>query len=370
MNQEFNSVSLTGGHLMAPEQLSNDERRWVGYQPYLLSKGYQLRDRYQPDWVPSWRLSGQDARLCEDGWAAIAHRTLDAIRIKDQKLVMIKMIMPSPGTRGVEELEIMQRFSNEEFTNGDDNHVVPVLDAFGIPDVEGGHFYIMPLLTPYNRPPFQSLNEIYDFLQQIFQGLLFLHDNHVAHCDIASANIMMDARPLYYERFHPLHPSFTYDGKHLVQTRSRTEAPVKYYFIDFGSSISHRSRGPSAWDWGAAREPAPEQLERMVYDPFVADVYQLGALIRRDLIPGNPAVKFLIPLARAMTEKDPHKRIELREAQGVMYRSFTAQGARSLRWPLTPRDATFSQWLYITIQGISNEFMILIRFVARLFVPL
>lgn len=27
---------------------------WVDYQPFLLSRGYKLRPRYQPDWVPSW----------------------------------------------------------------------------------------------------------------------------------------------------------------------------------------------------------------------------------------------------------------------------------------------------------------------------
>ncbi|CAE6454027.1 unnamed protein product [Rhizoctonia solani] len=369
-NELSSSVSpLMGEFSLAPEHLSNAERRWVGYQPYLLSKGYQLRPRYQPNWIPSWELNGQDARLCEDGWAAIAYRTLDAVRIVDQKLVMIKMIIPSLETQeGLHELDIMRRFSSAEFANDEDNHVVPILDAFGIPGVGGGMFYIMPLLTPYDRPPFQSLNEIYDFLRQTFEGLLFLHRNNIAHRDIASANVMMDARPLYYEQFHPLHPSFTHDGQHLVQTRNRTEAPVKYYYIDFGFSFWRRDGG-SNWARGKeAREPAPEQAEGLAYDPFSADVYQLGALIRRDLIPGIPSLKFMIPLARAMTEKDPQKRTKLSEAREAMHHSFRAQGARRLRWPLIPRNATFSQWLYLTSWGVYNEVMIFMRSVARFFI--
>ncbi|KAF8756410.1 Protein kinase domain [Rhizoctonia solani] len=160
---------------LAPELLSDAERRWVGYQPYLLSKGYQLRPRYRPGWFPSWKLNSQDSTLSEDAWAAIAYRTLDAVRTQE----------------GRYELDILRRFSSTQLSNIEENHVVPILDDFKIPDIEGGDFYI------------------YDFLRQVFEGLLFLHSYGVAHRDIASANIMMDARPLYYEQFHPLHPAFT-----------------------------------------------------------------------------------------------------------------------------------------------------------------
>jgi hypothetical protein len=34
--------------------LDNQERYWRDKQPWLLSCGYQLRARYQPDWIPSW----------------------------------------------------------------------------------------------------------------------------------------------------------------------------------------------------------------------------------------------------------------------------------------------------------------------------
>ncbi|KAF8706867.1 Protein kinase domain, partial [Rhizoctonia solani] len=352
---------------LAPELLSDAERRWVGYQPYLLSKGYQLRPRYRPGWFPSWKLNSQDSTLSEDAWAAIAYRTLDAVRVTDQRLVMIKMITPSLETQeGRYELDILRRFSSTQLSNIEENHVVPILDDFKIPDIEGGDFYVMPLLTPYDRPPFQSLDEIYDFLRQVFEGLLFLHSYGVAHRDIASANIMMDARPLYYEQFHPLHPAFTLDGKHLARTRSRTEASVKYYFIDFGFSFLHQDGGLNLAQGKEAREPAPEQLAGSPYNPFVADVYQLGALIRRDLVPNAPALRFLIPLARAMTEKDPEKRVGLREAQRAMHHSFRSQGARRLRWPLIPRNAPLSQWLYLTSLGIYNEVVIIMQYVARL----
>jgi hypothetical protein len=103
--------------------------------------------------------------------------------------------------------------------------------------------------------------------------------------DIASPNILMDARPIYCEQFHPLHPFLSYDGTHPVKTRTRTEAPVRYYYIDFGYSFWNRDGKSNLIRGRQAREPAPEQVTGDPYNPFVADVYQLGALIRRDLIP-------------------------------------------------------------------------------------
>jgi hypothetical protein len=54
-----------------PGRLSDTEKRWTNYQPYLLAKGYQLRPRYQPGWVPSWTIHGGNPESCEDGWPEI-----------------------------------------------------------------------------------------------------------------------------------------------------------------------------------------------------------------------------------------------------------------------------------------------------------
>ncbi|KAF7306394.1 Protein kinase domain-containing protein [Mycena indigotica] len=37
-----------------------DEQFWVNHQPFLRSKGYKLRLRYQPNWTPSWTLPGSN----------------------------------------------------------------------------------------------------------------------------------------------------------------------------------------------------------------------------------------------------------------------------------------------------------------------
>jgi hypothetical protein len=37
-----------------PHVRSAKELFWVNLQPFLLSRGYRLRERYHPDWKPSW----------------------------------------------------------------------------------------------------------------------------------------------------------------------------------------------------------------------------------------------------------------------------------------------------------------------------
>lgn len=39
----------------APETLDEDEMFWAALQPWLRSTGYELRRRYRPSWVPSWK---------------------------------------------------------------------------------------------------------------------------------------------------------------------------------------------------------------------------------------------------------------------------------------------------------------------------
>ncbi|CAE6510120.1 unnamed protein product [Rhizoctonia solani] len=146
------------------------EERWVSYQPYLLSKGYRLRPRYQPDWIPSWTIKDDiDSFSCEDSVDSMPVRVLDATRINDDYRVIIKMVTPSgKGQEGVEELELLRRFSSSPLRDDPSNHVVPCLDTFPIPDMDG-HFVVMPLLGTYSYPPFFNMAEVHAFLHQIFE---------------------------------------------------------------------------------------------------------------------------------------------------------------------------------------------------------
>jgi serine/threonine protein kinase len=98
---------------------------------------------------------------------------------------------------------------------------------------------------------------------------------------------MMDGRVLYNEPFHPFSQYLTFDGKRFIHPQyTRSQRNVRYYYIDFGYAKWFHDPNEARLVTGSrARERTPEQLSGEPYDPFRADVYQLGAIIRRDLIP-------------------------------------------------------------------------------------
>ncbi|CAE6507625.1 unnamed protein product [Rhizoctonia solani] len=363
------SIVNSGVISLVPEELSEVERFWVSYQPYLLSKGYQLRPRYRPGWVPSWEDTNLDPISCEDSDNALPIRTLDATRLSDQLQVIIKIVMPSTDDReGEEELVILRHLSSEPYSTHPRNHAVECLDSFSVPGVDRGMFYVMPLLRAYDDPPFHDLGEIREFLTQVFEGLQFLHEKDIAHCDIASANIMMNGRVLYDEPFHPFHQGFSLDRKRQIQPRySRSQRPIRYYYIDFGYAKWFRDPNQLRVVHGSrARERAPEQLNGDTYDPFKADIYQLGAILRRDLIPQYPDLCFLLPLAREMTHRDPVGRPKLKQAYKVMISQFIKLPGWKIRWPILARDAPLRKKYTVFVVGVTSEIVFLLRRLVNL----
>lgn len=98
---------------------------------------------------------------------------------------------------------------------------------------------------------------------------------------------MMNGHLLYDQPFHPVDQDFTIDGKHQIQPKyQRAQRPIRYYYIDFGYAKWFQDPNEPRLVVGSrARERTPEQLSGEPYDPFKADIYQLGALLRRNLIP-------------------------------------------------------------------------------------
>ncbi|CAE6361321.1 unnamed protein product [Rhizoctonia solani] len=351
--------NLQGGFdiLSSDEKRSGVEERWVSFQPYLHSKGYRLRPRYQPDWVPSWKTNtGLLASDCEDSIDCMPLRVLDATRIADDRQVIIKMLLPGHG-QGQNELAVLARFSSPELKDHLDNHVVPCLDSFPMPGTESGSFIVMPLLGQYDEPPFKTLAEVHDFLQQLFKGLIFMHENNSVHCDIASANIMMDSQPLYDEPFHPFHKTLSLDAQRMIYPKyTRLEKRVRYYFIDMGFATWFSDpNSPRLLTGRLARTLAPEQKIDIPYDPFAVDIYQLGIVIKQDIIPKNSALDFLKPLAEEMTRSDPSARPLLAKSQQSMNTAFLGLSGVQYRWPLVPREAGLRARGIYFILGVISE---------------
>ncbi|KDQ16997.1 hypothetical protein BOTBODRAFT_106372 [Botryobasidium botryosum FD-172 SS1] len=294
--------------------LRDSEKFWASQQPFFQSKGYQLRPRYRPGWVKSW---GDDPGLLthvEDAITCMmpALRVMDGIRISDGAVILFKRIL---RTQSANEIEISRYLSQEDFLTDRRNHCVPLLDVLDSGEGEDV-FLVMPLLRDFEDPELESVDDAVDFVGQTLEGLSFMHEKGVAHRDCARYNVMMDAKSIFPDGFHPQNTFLTPDALHYVTARRRYQVPYpKYYLIDFGlSTRSHAVGGTLGQDKTVPEFENIRTAPHYQYDPFPVDVYILGKLYKDYLLAKFRNVSFLAPLVDRMTAKDPANRPSAAEA--------------------------------------------------------
>lgn len=106
------------------------------------------------------------ARACIDAICQMANTIMDATRKSDGKVVTIKSI---DQTVHPFEEEIGKYLSSPDLASDPTNHCVPIYEVLRVPDVEDRILLVMPILRPFNDPPFEAVGEAMDFFQQIFE---------------------------------------------------------------------------------------------------------------------------------------------------------------------------------------------------------
>ncbi|KAF7301144.1 Protein kinase domain-containing protein [Mycena indigotica] len=291
--------------------LSPYEKWWIQYQPFLLTRGYQLRPRYQRDWVPSWTLpdSGFDPERenyheFEDGIREMRKNVLDAVRLSDRnKVVLRRVITASP------ELSILEYLNTRQHPH---NRTVPLLDVIPLPDDDSTLIIVIPFLQQFDVPVFRHLREVVECMRQYFQGLQFMHFHRITHRDVCALNMMMDATKVQPFGFH-FRFSKTIDGnlEHPSGWRDRClVAPVDYYFIDFGLSSFHEEGADQARDVAAVGQDktVPELSDDEPYNPFKVDIYQLGNVFLKQSRRHPTLSPYFGSLLQSMTALDPAAR--------------------------------------------------------------
>ncbi|KAJ7162135.1 hypothetical protein C8R46DRAFT_1000094 [Mycena filopes] len=319
-------MSVTSSELESHfERLAPGEAYWRDHQPWLKECGYILRPRYQPDWIPSWKTDPtKHAVLCEDGITLQAVQIMDAIRVEDGASVALKRVYKDLHPL---EAKIFEYFSSPELASDPRNHCLPLLAQLSPPDDDDTVIFVMKLMRRYDSPKFRTIGEVVEFFRQIFEGLQFMHHHRVAHRDCNSLNIMMDGQHLYkphgfhpQNQQHPLGPRTFWKARHC----SRTQRPVKYYFIDFGiSSKFEPGVDARVYPIHGGDDTAPEFPSRMAMrdgnvklekmDPFPTDIYYLGNLILLEFLErldftAKLGFDFMRPLVSDMVQTDPAKR--------------------------------------------------------------
>ncbi|KAG6835611.1 hypothetical protein H0H93_016510 [Arthromyces matolae] len=328
-----------------PEVLGACEAFWRDHYTFLKGRGYTLRDRYNPDWIPSWKNAkkGQKRKECEDGQvltvrievieegmvlltdAFIKYGNVADAVCPDGSLVVLKEIKI---TKSVHEIEVGRLFSSEPLSKNPKNHCVPILKVIDLPAGSQSVLIVMPYLLESKYPPFVTIGELVEHFRQIFEvnapsqmlialrsnamkGLEFMHANNVVHGDCKLDNFMADTLSLYHAPPHPSTPRMRRDWRGPATIRnSRTRQPVKYYLIDFGLSRIYRTEDdPPLREpvWGGDQSVPEFALpDVLLCDPFAVDGWEDMAMPKQGL-------EFMKPLLRDMTASDPKKRPAMAE---------------------------------------------------------
>ncbi|OSD07008.1 hypothetical protein PYCCODRAFT_1449738 [Trametes coccinea BRFM310] len=304
----FDTSNSTPRSVECDEYLSSDEIWWQDHQVWLEQCGYMLRPRYRPGWVPSWVGTKRTQYMCEDGQDAERGQVLDATRLVDGAIVVLKKVMVS---RFPHEIEISRFLSSPALAKDPRNHCVPVYDVLSVPDNDDLKLLVMPLLHEFYSPKFLTVGEAVECCRQIIEGMQFMHSHRVAHRDCGLLNIMMDPKPLFPKLFHFATPWLNTDISGRAKHSTRTSSPTKYFYIDFGISrkFDPAKGPPRAWPIRGADKTVPEFAKSTdPCDPLPTDIYYLGNTIRTALLQEYRGLEFMKPLVDDMVQDDPSKR--------------------------------------------------------------
>ncbi|KAJ7734569.1 kinase-like domain-containing protein [Mycena maculata] len=335
------------------------EAFWFERRMFLEKAGYRLRPKFNPGFVgpkPPGRYHLGDDHTAQHPRKHI----MDAERISDGQEVMLKWV--SRRTHPCE-VEIGCLFSTPSSSNNPRNHCIPILDVLQDPQDDDKQIIVMPRLIRFDEPMFDTVGEVIDCWRQIFEGVQFMHENFVAHRDFSLLNILQDPTKLFPRGFHPVNYCLNPTNDGLAYSITRTECWPRYYIIDFGLSRRYDpSKGPPLERVTSGGDGNPPEYAGTECNPFPADIYCLGNILKRHFIRSDPScwgenhtpLQFLKPLADDMTHKNPAKRPTI----GEVIQRFNKECEHLSQWHLRkPGQAMeWNAWLDQMFRRIKNTF--------------
>ncbi|THU86957.1 hypothetical protein K435DRAFT_842728 [Dendrothele bispora CBS 962.96] len=329
-----------------PGALRPHEIWWRDNYEWIKQQGYLLRSRYSPGWIPSWRGTGNTFNFQFADGIPAKYSINDGTRISDGRFVSFKRC---PTSSHAQEISIFKYLTEGDISKAKENHCVPVYELLNPPGDPEVVLFVMPLGRSPFDPHFRTIGEVMYFLRQMLEGLQYMHGLGIAHADCCATNMIMDAKEMYPEGYHPLRQHLARDFKGPALPRySRTERPPSYYLIDFGVSVKFEPSQPRRMIHLAGGDKSvPEHLKDPdrtgMFDPFAIDVYTMGNMIRQQFIEGNPnnledvpgmrRLEFLNDFISDMVDEDPDKRPSISE----VFERFTRLESKLSWWKLRTR---------------------------------
>ncbi|KAF5320430.1 hypothetical protein D9611_010811 [Ephemerocybe angulata] len=292
--------------------LKSREAYWRDRYEWFLSHGYQLRPRYRPDWIASWKSNPNLFIFsCED--SVTQHgKICDALRISDGSQVMFKAV---DTVAYPTEVAILEYINQEPRKTARTNHTIPLIEVLDPPHDPSHKIIVMPVCRTWHSPEFDTVGEVVDCITQLIEGVQFLHANRVAHRDLSYNNFMMDSS-LYTIPFHPFDESERLDYKGSARAKyTRTQHRPRYYIIDYGLSVRYEENEMPPSEvmgaYGSDRSVPEHAFPNEPHNPFPIDVYCLGNMIRRVILRDKPeqlGFGWIVTLIMDMTSPNPARR--------------------------------------------------------------
>lgn len=92
---------------------------------------------------------------------------IDAQRLRDNTAIMLKRVTLSPESQ---ELYLAHSLCSRDAVYADDrNHCVPVFKILDVPEDPYEFILVMPLLSRWYHPEFDTIGEVLEFCRQIFE---------------------------------------------------------------------------------------------------------------------------------------------------------------------------------------------------------
>ncbi|TRM69713.1 kinase-like domain-containing protein [Schizophyllum amplum] len=291
------------------------QNMWCKYQPLLEAKGYRLPAEYTPEntiSIAELKKHGSPFLLTDH-----PHVQLESKRISDGSFVVLKFVKVS-----VQEAAITSHLAK---IRDPWNHTIPVWDVLSLPDDTKWCILVCPRFRSCYKLPFYTISQFVGFLRQVLRGLCFMHRHNIAHCDIASGNVVLDESATSEEDDETFvveksSPSKTLRFRGALRRwTARKRKAARYYFIDFGLSCAFDSYEKRHNVYGVCGQhrDIPELSEETPYDPFKIDMRQVGETLKKDFIGEYSGLEFIQPLVDRLREDDPTKRPTAEEALDI-----------------------------------------------------
>ncbi|TFK31819.1 hypothetical protein BDQ12DRAFT_639562 [Crucibulum laeve] len=285
-------------------------RTWEFLAPFFASRGYLL---YQSD--PSnissvYPAPTTDTRPHFESKFPYARRVYTEDR--ENEFAMAPRVWAARDTLGrdvvirlisgripSDELKIFQRLNTPEVRADPRNHSIYALDYVCF---DGLTFVVMPMWGDAFSPDFHTVREIMHFTDAFLEGLDFLHEHRIAHCDLLPQNTGMNVLYVSYAAY---------------VTGLRDPSVSHYAIFDFGWSLiyPYDTVLEDVEVLGHCRFPIRGlPTPSGPCNPFAFDVISLGIMLQRWVRHIEGIVPDIGPFFDSMVDSDTTQRFTARQA--------------------------------------------------------